>query len=255
LNIHTFIVLCLPAYLMAQSQPAAKVESFAERTANVNKQFAEKYPIHGFNLSTNYFSRFSLDPDAKAGADETAIDPNWRIALAADASTVAQRMAKDLAEFLDARMGVKLAMSELMDAEKPALHSIILLESGGGDADAPDSFTIQIKPDSVVVRGQSAGGLRDGVVKLVDLIGFRHAPFFDGEKTFTARVCLSGLGVVRYKAPAAKPFSAATTRSLCTVQACLPFPLPMPYLSWWICVYPNHWLITSRARRMRTNMA
>jgi hypothetical protein len=73
--------------------------------------------------------------------------------------------------------------------EKPAAHSIMLMESGGGLPDAPESFTIQIDDDRVMVRGQNTDGLRDGVVKLVDLIGFRQAPFLHrGQETYRPRL-------------------------------------------------------------------
>ncbi|MCB9781992.1 MAG: hypothetical protein H6751_03395, partial [Candidatus Omnitrophica bacterium] len=50
-------------------------------------------------------------------------------------------------------------------------------------------FQVYVKPGQVFIYGKNANGVRDGVVKLVDRIGFRQAPFLEyGFETFTPRL-------------------------------------------------------------------
>jgi hypothetical protein len=66
---------------------------------------------------------------------------------------------------------------------------IALTETGGGEPGVPESFTIEVAPGRVQVRGADACGLRDGIVRLVDLIGLRQAPFLvAGSTTFRPRL-------------------------------------------------------------------
>jgi hypothetical protein len=62
---------------------------------------------------------------------------------------------------------------------KLASPSIVLLDSGGGDPLIPESFTIQVNKNRITVAGDSPNGLRDGIVRLVDRIGFREAPILE----------------------------------------------------------------------------
>ena len=75
-------------------------------------------------------------------------------------------------------------------------RAVVLLDFWGGAADAPESFTISVEALRVVIRGRDASGLRDGVVKLVDLMGSREAPILPlGEQVYTPRLAVR-LGVV-----------------------------------------------------------
>ena len=51
--------------------------------------------------------------------------------------------------------------------------SVVLSDSGGGDVGVEESFTLTVEQQRVVVLGRDVAGLRDGVVKLVDLMGVR----------------------------------------------------------------------------------
>jgi len=148
---------------------------------------ASRYSI----LSKDYFSRFSRDPNARAADGETAIDETWTIMLPDDADPLSDLMAGHFVDFLDRRMGLKLPVEKRARAEPAASgeRTILFLDSGGGDPEVPESFTIAVSRGQVRVHGRDARGLRDGIVKLVDRIGFRQAPILTlGEQVYRPRL-------------------------------------------------------------------
>lgn len=142
-------------------------------------------------LSRDYFARFSRDPNAAASTDEITIMADWSIIVAADTDPLVAVMAQDLAAFLTQCMGLDLAVRKTTEAGQEQTLTIFLSDHGGGNTSAPGSFMIQVERDKVAIRGQNAEGLRDGVVQLVDRIGFRAAPILQiGEETMTPRLAL-----------------------------------------------------------------
>ena len=142
-------------------------------------------------LSRDYFARFSLDPKTEASGGETAVTADWSIILEEDADPLVGVMAGDLATFLKQCMGLNLAVRKAAEAGCGQTRVICLGGHGGGSAAAPGSFTINVERDRVAVRGQNAAGLRDGVVRLVDRMGFRAAPVLEiGEETVSPRIGL-----------------------------------------------------------------
>ena len=155
--------------------------------------FEQDYPSSPFSrLSKDYFDRFALDINATPAENETRIVSSWRIVLAEKADPVTALMATHLGDFLRERMGlvlpvVRRAEDRLLDESE----AIILKESGSGEANIPGSFTIAVLPNRVTISGHDVGGLRDGVVKLVDQMGFREAPMLvRGNQTYTPRQTL-----------------------------------------------------------------
>jgi hypothetical protein len=127
------------------------------------------------SLSSDYFSRFSHD-------NRLYVPKRTAINKAGDLLTSAQPrgrgvMAGHLADFLGRCMSLKIAVHEA----QPALGTkyILLSTSGGGETGVLESFTISVSKDSITVAGLDAGGLRNGVVRLVALIGLRRAPFLE----------------------------------------------------------------------------
>lgn len=134
-------------------------------------------------LARDYFSRYNRDPEAQPAGDETGITGEWTIAVDANAPELVHLMGSYLAGFLQGRMGVHVPVSE--DAA-PQGGVIRLIDSGGGEPGVPESFTIHVTADSCTVAGSDAAGVRAGVVKLVDRMGFREAPFLkQGEEQWT----------------------------------------------------------------------
>lgn len=149
-------------------------------------------------FSKDYFARFTRDPRAKPSGDEVAVNASWTILVPRGAAPVTAIMAEHLREFLRERMDANLAMRQLpRDALLQATDKVIvLLDSGGGDPDTSESFTLSIKQRRIVVCGRDAAGLRDGIVRLVDLMGARQAPILKVvEKLYRPRVAVR-LGVV-----------------------------------------------------------
>ena len=147
-------------------------------------------------LSQDYFARFSQDKEAKAQAEEMKISKDWQIIVGADADPLTSLMAGHLAEFLRERMNLPLLTRTQKLAGSFPRRTIALVDRGGGSPTSPDSFTISVTKDRVVVKGRSPAGLQDGVVQLVDRIGFRAAPILElGETVSTPRQAIR-LGAV-----------------------------------------------------------
>lgn len=172
--------------LVLLTSSAALAETLAEIGARIGREAPEAYKASPFfTISSNYFARFSRDPNATPRDGETAIDETWRLVVAEDASPVARTMAGYLHEFLADRMEVAMEMVEVCEG-----NCLVLAESGGGN-EVAESFAIDVSAERVVVRGKDPAGLRDGIVRLVDDLGFREAPFLaHGERTYTPRLAV-----------------------------------------------------------------
>lgn len=171
---------------------------FSERLGFESEAAYGASPFSAF--SRDFSARFSRDPQAQPKPDEILIDPTWRIAVPKDLSPLGQRMAKDLAEFMRKSMGTALDESFLPRTEVEAgpAKTIALLDKGGGEEKIAESFTITVKTKQIIVAGRDAAGLRDGVVHLVDQMGFRQAPIVSmGAQTYTPRLAVR-LGATPY---------------------------------------------------------
>lgn len=152
---------------------AASAETLAEIGARLGSETEAAYTASRYNaLSTNYFNRFVADPEAAPSEDETAIDASYRIAIANAADPLVRRMAEDLADFLAQAMQVTVAV-ESADAER---GQEIRLEVVPDSDTMPGSFRIVVEETRVQITGVDPAGVRDGVVKLCDAMGFRQAP-------------------------------------------------------------------------------
>ena len=149
-------------------------------------------------LSKDYFARFTRDPAVVPNDGEVLLSANWKIAIPEDAQPLTRIMAEHLAEFLAGRMRIDLAIEPLPRDRLMQSNdgSVVLSDSGGGDVGVEESFTLTVEQQRVVVLGRDVAGLRDGVVKLVDLMGARQGPILPrGERVYRPRVAVR-LGVV-----------------------------------------------------------
>ena len=149
-------------------------------------------------LSRDYFARFNRNPEAQPGANEIALEPDWRIVISAGATDLTTIMAAHLADFLSQRMALHLPLERISpaDLQNIAPKAIILSEFGGGDPSIEGSFTHRVDARNVAIQGRDAEGLRDGIVRLVDRMGTRRAAILSlGEQRYTPRVAVR-LGVV-----------------------------------------------------------
>lgn len=140
-------------------------------------------------LSEDYFARFSHDPEAVAEPHETAVESDWRIAVSSDSDGLGMTMATDLKTFLKNCMNLDLPVQ--VDSDPPSIlrRAIVLRPQGGGEDSIAGSFTLRVERDAVLVLGYDSAGLRDGVVHLVDLMGFRAAPILPrGETRLSPRL-------------------------------------------------------------------
>jgi hypothetical protein len=164
------IVSCL---CLASLSALATAETFPEIAARLGRDTAEATAASPYSaLSRNFFSRFSRNADATIENGEIEITSNWRIAVEDGSSPLAHLMATYLQQFLKEGMGVEVPIRS--DGPQSV---IILSEHGGGTAEVAESFTLDTQPQILRVQGADSNGLRDGVVKLVELMGLRQGPY------------------------------------------------------------------------------
>ena len=181
-------LLLIAAILTGTLAATAQAETLAEIGARLSRESSEAYDACPFAfLSTDYFARFTRDPEAKPEPAETLLTTDWCIAVPAESDAMTTLMATHLAQFLEQAMGLTLAtVNTLPDGNTPA---IVLNDANGGAPDVPESFTIAVAPNRVTITGHDPAGLRDGVVKLVGQIGFRQAPVVrEGVSTYVSRI-------------------------------------------------------------------
>jgi hypothetical protein len=141
-------------------------------------------------LSKDYFARFYRDQTIEPAQNEVLIGEDWQIVYADDSNPLTVLMAEYLSQFLNERMQLCVTLSGL-DHETlyKSQKSIVLLEAGGGDSTVPESFTIKAQPKKIVLQGQDYKGLRDGIVKIVSLIGLKQAPILEiGQQVYRPRI-------------------------------------------------------------------
>lgn len=193
----TFSLLLLAPVLVFLTSVPAWPETFAEITARLSRETVEAYAVSPFmEISRDHFSRYYRDASVVPTGDETVIANGWRVVVDAAPDSAGALMAQHLRDFLRDRMQVDLALEPPAGAEAQTEVSVsrggpslVLAASGGGDPGVPESFTIEVTPKLVAVRGMDANGLRDGIVKLVEQIGLRRAPFLArGSQVYTPRL-------------------------------------------------------------------
>lgn len=176
--------------------PASELERVRQQRSRETIAAYDACPYAVF--SRNYFARFTRDSQATPSMNEVALDASWAIVVPHGAAALTDIMAAHLREFLSERMGVTLPIRQQpRDQSIQSINrAIVLLDGGGGDPSIPESFTLQVEKWRIVVRGRDSAGLRDGVVKLVDLMGIRRAPILKmADQLYRPRVAVR-LGVV-----------------------------------------------------------
>lgn len=180
-----------------------KPESLAQLRSRLAEETVRAYEASPFlALSKDYFSRFHLDGEEVGAPGEVEIGTNWRLVIPAGSGPVVRLMASQLKEFLSRCMERDLPIEESADSGPEAREverAVFLSDRGGGLAGVPESFNISATTAGIAVRGQGDRGLRDGVVKLVERLGMRRAPFLKrGDMAFRPRLGVR-LGAVPFR--------------------------------------------------------
>lgn len=146
-------------------------------------------------LRDKLFARYVRDPAQKPQAKDVVVTTQWRIVLEDKPDPSAQKMAVMLQRFAREVMGLDVPIEKTFPGNRKDV--ILLKTAGGGRQGVADSFTIKVEPGSILVTGIDPGGLRDGVVRLIDLFGFRMAPFLQEQETvYTPRIPMRRSGSV-----------------------------------------------------------
>jgi len=136
-------------------------------------------------MEWDFFSRFHRDKTQVCQPNEIEVTDNWQIVYEHNDPLIAV-MAEKLVEFFSRCMHVNLhayCVETIPATNKPVIE---LTLSGNGKK---EDFTISAKPNKIVVSSATPDGIRNGVVRLVGLFGFRMAPFFQVSHTeYTARL-------------------------------------------------------------------
>jgi hypothetical protein len=172
----------LPAF--ADIDPAEYPKIIAARNAENEALLAESPFIA---LRDSLFARYVRDPEAQPRDGDVAVDSNWTIVQPAADNPVAAKMAGMLAQYFKDVMAMELPVV----GEAPGGPHILLRTSGGGKEGVAGSFTVVAKPGLITVSGADTAGLRDGVVRLIDIFGFRMAPYVAPQDvTYTPRIAM-----------------------------------------------------------------
>lgn len=148
-------------------------------------------------LRDDLFARYVRDPEATAVEGDVVVDASWAIVQANPNDPVAVKMGAMLARFMHEIMGLELPVLAMLPADGSFGGLIILNAQDGGEEGVAESFTISVTPGRIAVAGIDRSGLRDGVVRLIDLFGFRMAPFLQPRDTvYTPRIAMRRSGSV-----------------------------------------------------------
>jgi hypothetical protein len=171
-----FMISGLLAMPAAGEDPAQN-ETLAQLTSRLAQESVEAYKSSSFSeFSRDYFARISRDPGIKVGKQEVALDSTWQVNDPPSPSVCATMMRRYFQDFLQRRMQIALGEGKNGGEGSRAKKQVILREASGGVPEIPESYTLEITTDRVLVQGRDAPGLRDGIVRLVDLMGFRQGP-------------------------------------------------------------------------------
>jgi len=142
----------------------------------------------------DYLARFSRDPEATPAKNEMVIGKTWRILLPVDAKPLTGLMAGHLRDFLNQRMELNVSVENRAPEvlSKNTDETVTLLETEVGDTNTPpESFSITAEPRRIIVLGKGSIGLRNGIIKLVSVIGLRQSPILElGKQVYEPRVRL-----------------------------------------------------------------
>jgi hypothetical protein len=162
-----------------------------ERVVEFRKNSLKAYDESPFSLSSkDYFARFNRDKTISPSQDEVLIENDWQIVYPADAKPLTVLMAGYLSQFLNERMEVSVSIQNKDHRQiTNVVRAITLFENGGGNPEISESFTIDAREDSISIAGTDSNGLRDGIVKMVSLIGLKQSPILSvGREVYTPRV-------------------------------------------------------------------
>src|SRR6185436_12496428 len=166
------LVLCLASCLAASrgmTQEPAPSETLSHLSSRLGQESLQAYKASPFaKFSQDYFARLTRDPEVRAGKNEIALDSTWQIDSPPADSICATMMRGFFQDFLRRSMQISLLEGTNASRWRSGRKQIQFRESGGGLPDTPESYTLEITKNRVLVQGRDPAGLRDGIVRLVD---------------------------------------------------------------------------------------
>ncbi len=165
----------------------------AEYPAIVAARHAEKEALLSgspfLTLRDDLFARYVRDPESPTQEGDVVLDDTWVIVQPLPDNPVAAKSASLLHSFLQTVMGLDVPVQAAIGPENGHGGIITLETQGGGQEGIKESFTVRVAPKEIQVAGIDTAGLRDGAVRLIDLFGFRMAPYLQPQDiTYTPRI-------------------------------------------------------------------
>jgi hypothetical protein len=199
---HRFRIYCVTALIVSFFVLSATADiPKGEYAAIVAARYAEKEALLAespyVRLRDDLFARYVRDRQVVPNERDVVVGPRWVIVQPKLDDLVAVKMGAMLARFLQEVMGLELAVVKEVPTDGATDGLILLKTQGGGQEGVSESFTVTVGPQRITVAGIDTPGLRDGVVRLIDLFGFRMAPFLEPQDiTYTPRIAMRRSGSV-----------------------------------------------------------
>lgn len=182
----SLIFLSLISAAMADISEEEYGQIVAKRNAE-KEALLSKSPY--VSLRDDLFGRYVRDPKEKARTGDVIVDDSWAIVQTQTDDPIAQKMGVMLARYMKEVMGIEIPILNSTPENSKYTGLISLVTQGGGRSGIAESFTVSVTSSLITVAGIDTAGLRDGVVRLIDLFGFRMAPFLEPQDiTYTPRI-------------------------------------------------------------------
>lgn len=136
-----------------------------------------------------------LEDNAVPFQNETVINANWKISMAADADPLIRNAAEDLQDYF--LVSMKLPVKIIPDGNSGIVLTL------APELPSPCSFKITVEQNRITIAGRDPRGVRFGCIRLEDILNLRGAPFiekksFVSERLITPRLVHSGRGIEDY---------------------------------------------------------
>ncbi len=166
-----------------------------EYPKEVQKRYQEKEALLNqspyVKMRDELFGRYVHDPKAPKQDGDVIVNEHWAIIQPASDNPVATKMGHMLAQYFKEVLGLSIPIAPKVLSPQNYAGLIYLNTQQGGKQGVDESFSIKVEPKRISVSGIDTPGLRDGVVRLIDLFGFRMAPYIQPQDiTYTPRIAM-----------------------------------------------------------------
>lgn len=135
------------------------------------------------DMESSRYPLFTRDPERKAASDEIEINDSRQIRVSESEEGLAKAGAWELVRFLEEVMCLTVPVITGESSSGTKNKSIRILSSGGGIDNSPESFTLKVEKDGIVIKAATSQGALQGSLYLEDLMGIEGAPVLSRQET------------------------------------------------------------------------